>query len=57
MKLWFLKQGYPEKMKELLDGIIISVNDVSIIVIDMTDPIDPLKREQYWTHTLKALVP
>ena len=57
MKLWFLKQGYPEKMEELLDGIIINVNDVSIIVIDMTDPIDPLKREQYWTHTLKALVP
>ena len=57
MKLWFLKQGYPEKMEELLDGIIISVNDVSIIVIDKTDPIDPLKREHYWRHTLKALVP
>ena len=57
MKLWFLKQGYPEKMEELLDGIIISVNDVSIIVTDKTDPTDPLKREHYWRHTLKALVP
>ena len=33
------------------------VNDVSIIFIDKTDPTDPLKREQYWRHTLKTLVP
>ena len=33
------------------------VNDVSIIFIDMTDPNDPLKREQYWRHVLKSLVP
>ena len=33
------------------------VNDVSIIFIGKTDPIDPLKREQYWRHTLKTLVP
>ena len=30
--------------------------DVSIIFIDKTDRIDPLKREQYWRHTLKTLV-
>ena len=29
------------------------VNDASIIFIDNTDPTDPLKREQYWKHTLK----
>ena len=33
------------------------VNDTSIIFIDKTDPPDPLKREQYWRHTLKTLVP
>ena len=33
------------------------VNDVSIIFIGKTDPTDPLKREQYWRHTLKTLVP
>ena len=33
------------------------VNDVSIIFTDKTDPTDPLKREQHWRHTLKALVP
>ena len=29
------------------------VDDVSIILIDKTDPTDPLKREQYWRYTLK----
>ena len=33
------------------------VNDVSIIFIDRIDPTDPLKREQYWRHTLKIFVP
>ena len=33
------------------------VNDASIIFIDKTDPTEPLKREQYWRHTLKTLVP
>ena len=33
------------------------VNDISAIFIDKTDPTDPLKREQYWRHTLKTLVP
>ena len=33
------------------------VNDASITFIDKTDPTDPLKREQYWRHTLKTLVP
>ena len=33
------------------------VNNASIIFIDKTDPTDLLKREQYWRHTLKALVP
>ena len=32
-------------------------NDVSICFIDKTDPTDPLKREQYWKLTLKALIP
>ena len=33
------------------------VSDVSIIFIDKTDLTDPLKKEQYWRHTLKTLVP
>ena len=33
------------------------VNDAPIIFIDKTDPTDPLKREQYWRHTLKTSVP
>ena len=33
------------------------VNDVSIIFIDKRDPTDPLKREEYWRHELKTLVP
>ena len=33
------------------------VNDVSIIFIDKRDPTDPLKREYYWRHASKKLVP
>ena len=33
------------------------VNDVSMILIDKTDPTDLLKREQHWGHNLKTLVP
>ena len=33
------------------------VNDVSIILINKTDPTNPLRREQYWRHTMKTLVP
>ena len=31
--------------------------DASIIFIDNADPTNPLKREQYWRHTFKTLVP
>ena len=33
------------------------LDDVSIIFIDKTDPKDPNKREDYWRHTLKTMVP
>ena len=29
-------------------------NDVSVTLIDKTDPTDPTKREDYWIHTLKT---
>ena len=32
-------------------------NDVSITLIDKTDPSDPLKREGYWRKTLKTMAP
>ena len=41
----------------MLEGHTQFVNDVSIIFTDKADPTDPLKREQYWRHTLKRLVP
>ena len=33
------------------------LNDVSITFIDKTDPPNPLRKEDYWTQTLKAIVP
>ena len=30
---------------------------VSITLIDRTDPSDPLKREDYWRHTLCTMEP
>ena len=33
------------------------LDDISIIFIDKTDPKDPNKREHYWQHTLKIMVP
>ena len=57
------KQAKGESVKQrhlydqfMLEGHTQFVNDISIIFIDKTDPIDPLKREQYWRHTLKTLV-
>ena len=55
-------KGEPVKQQHLYDHFMLEdhtqfVNDVSIIFIDKTDPTDPLKREQYWRHTLKTLVP
>ena len=29
------------------------LNDVSVTLIDKTDPTDPTKREDYWIHTIK----
>ena len=29
------------------------LNDVSVTLIDKTDPKDPTKREDYWIHQLK----
>ena len=33
------------------------LEDVSIILIDKTDPSDPLQRENYWRSTLKTMAP
>ena len=33
------------------------MSDVSITIIDKTDPSDPLRREDYWRQTLKTMVP
>ena len=33
------------------------LNDVSVTLIDKTDPTDPTKREDYWIHTLKTNAP
>ena len=33
------------------------LDDISIIFIDKNDPKDPNKREHYWQHTLKIMVP
>ena len=33
------------------------LNDVSITVIDKTEPTNPLQRENYWKHTLKTFAP
>ena len=33
------------------------LDDMSIIIIDKTDPKDPNKREHYWRHTLKTMAP
>ena len=29
------------------------LNDISVTLIDKTDPKDPTKKENYWIHTLK----
>ena len=55
-------KGGSVKQQHLYDHFVLEdhaqfVNDVSIIFIDKADPTDPLKREQYWRHTLKTLVP
>ena len=54
-------KGESVKQQHLCDHFMLEdhthfVNDVPIIFIDKTDPTDPLKREQYWRHTLKTLV-
>ena len=51
-------KGESVKQKHLYDHFMLEdhtqfANDVSVIFIDKTDPTDPLKREQYWRHTLK----
>ena len=33
------------------------LNDISVTLIDKTDPTDPTKREDYWIHTLKTKAP
>ena len=33
------------------------LNNVSITLIDKTDPSDPLKREDYWRRTLETMAP
>ena len=33
------------------------LEDVSITLIDKTDPSNPLQRENYWRSTLKTMVP
>ena len=33
------------------------LEDVSLTLIDKTDPSDPLKRADYWRNTLQAIVP
>ena len=54
--------GSSRKQQHLYDHLTLEIHDgfigeVSIIFIDKTDPSNPLKREQYWRHTLKTLVP
>ena len=34
-----------------------ALEDVSLSFIDKTDPSDPLKMEDYWRSTLKAMAP
>ena len=34
-----------------------SLNDVSVTLIDKTDPKDPTKRENFWIQTLKTKPP
>ena len=55
-------KGKSVKQQHLYDHFLLEdhtqfVNDVSIIFIDKKDATDPLKREQYWRHPLKTLVP
>ena len=50
------------KQQQLYDHFMLEdhvefVNDVSIIFIDQTNSTDRLKREKYWKHTLKTLIP
>ena len=33
------------------------LDNISITFIDKTDPLDPLKRENYWRRTLKTMAP
>ena len=51
-------KGESVKRQHLYDHFMLEdhtqfVNDVSIFFIDKSDLTDPLKREQYWRHTLK----
>ena len=41
----------------LSDGHQSFEEDVSICLIDKTDPSDPHKREHYWMRTLKTIAP
>ena len=54
-------KGESVKQQHLYDHLMLEDHtqfvNVSIIFIDRTDLTDPLKREQYWRHTLKTLVP
>ena len=36
------------------DGLI---NDIEIIFVDITDPLNPTRREEFWRAKLKTLVP
>ena len=33
------------------------LDEISITLIDKTDPFEPLKRENYWRSILKAMAP
>ena len=46
-------KGESVKQKHLYDHFMLGDHEK----FDKTDPTDPLKREQYWRHTLKTLVP
>ena len=40
-----------------LSGHSVFLNDLSVTLIDETDPKDPTKLEDYWIHTLKTKAP
>ena len=33
------------------------INDVEIVFIDKTDPLDPTRREEFWRNKLRTLAP